>query len=312
MPEPIKAKGLILSHRGVLRVSGPDRVAFLQGLVSNDIEVVSQTQSVWAAFLTPQGKFLHEFFIVEDPTGALSNDKNGAEGALLIDCEAERLADLQRRLKLYKLRSQVQLEDVQSTYSVAVLFGDGALAALGLESTPGNSADLSTGRVFVDPRLPELGARAILPSATAEALLKDAGFEAASLAEYDHLRSGFGVPDGSRDLEIEKSILLENGFDELHGVDWDKGCYMGQELTARTKYRGLVKKRLMPVEISGPAPAPGTPLLLEGKEVGIMRSAVDTRGLATVRLNALEETGSLEMQAGETRIIARKPSWMQT
>lgn len=303
MPEPIKAKGLLLSHRGVLRVSGPDRVAFLQGLVSNDIEAVSQTQSVWAAFLTPQGKFLHEFFVTEEA---------GAKGALLIDCEAERLADLQRRLKLYKLRSQVQLEDMQGTYSVAVLFGDAALSVLGLESTAGNSADLSEGRVFVDPRLTEMGARAILPSARAEALLTDAGFETASLADYDHLRSGLGVPDGSRDLEVEKSILLENGFDELHGVDWDKGCYMGQELTARTKYRGLVKKRLMPVEISGPAPAPGTPLLLADKEVGIMRSAAGSRGLATVRLSALQETESLEMCAGETKVVARKASWMQT
>ncbi len=317
MPEPIKAKGLILTHRGVLRISGPDRVAFLQGLVSNDIDAVSPTRSIWSAFLTAQGKFLHEFFVTQESGGAGPDEEPNTEGALLMDCEAERLADLQRRLKLYKLRSQVQLEDVQSTYSVVALFGDAALSALGLENTAGKSADLAEGRVFVDPRLSEMGARAILPAAAAETMLTGAGFELASLAEYDRVRSELGVPDGSRDLEIEKSILLENGFDELHGVDWDKGCYMGQELTARTKYRGLVKKRLMPVEISGTAPAPGTPLLLEGKEVGIMRSAADTRGLdtmglATVRLNALQETDSLEMQAGETKVVARKPSWMKT
>lgn len=312
MPEPIKAKGLILPHRGVLRISGPDRVAFLQGLVSNDIDAVSPTQSVWSAFLTAQGKFLHEFFVTEEPADAGSDEGTETEGALLIECEAERLPDLQRRLKLYKLRSQVQLEDVRTNYSVVALFGDAALSTLGLENSAGMSADLGEGRVFVDPRLIEMGARAILPAATAEAVLAGAGFELATLAEYDRLRSELGVPDGSRDLEIEKSILLENGFDELHGVDWDKGCYMGQELTARTKYRGLVKKRLMPVEISGTAPAPGTPLLLEGKEVGIMRSAIDSRGLATVRLNALQETDSLEMHAGETTIVARKPSWMRT
>lgn len=311
MPDQTQPKGIVLSHRSVLRVSGPDRVAFLQGLVSNDIEAVSRERSVWSAFLTPQGKFLHEFFVTEEqpaPDGAEASDP---AGALLIDCETERRADLLRRLKLYKLRSQVQVEDAQSDYRVAVLFGEGALAHLGLAATPGTSKDLGAGRVFVDPRLAELGARAILPTETAEAQINDAGFETGSLDDYDRLRSELGIPDGSRDLEVEKSTLLENGFDELHGVDWDKGCYMGQELTARTKYRGLVKKRLMPVELSGPAPEPGTPLLSNGKEAGIMRSAVGSRGLATVRLNAIDDAGSAELEAGETRVTARKPVWMQ-
>lgn len=302
MSEVTKAKSVILSHRGVLRVSGPDRVAFLQGLVSNDIEAVSDERSLWSALLTPQGKFLHEFFITQ--VG------EGDDAALLIDCEADRLADLQRRLKLYKLRSQVQLEDLRQTYRVAVLFGEDALAALKLAPEPGVSMDLAGGRVFVDPRLAALGARAILPAETAEKTLSDTGFQTVELSDYDLLRSRLGVPDGSRDLEIEKSTLLENGFDELHGVDWDKGCYMGQELTARTKYRGLVKKRLMPVEITGPAPEPGTPLLSEGREIGIMRSAVASVGLATVRLDAFKEHSEAEMEAGGSRIKAIKPAWM--
>ncbi|WP_282610559.1 folate-binding protein YgfZ [Pelagibius sp. Alg239-R121] len=307
MPEPTEAKALILSHRSVLRVSGPDRVAFLQGLVSNDIESVSPARAVWSAFLTPQGKFLHEFFVTPDPSGAQSDH----EEALLIDCETERRADLQRRLKLYKLRSQVELEDAHDRYRVAVLFGADTLELLKLGDTAGASAAFAGGQAFVDPRLPELGARAILPSENAEASLRDAGFQPASLTDYDHLRSSLGVPDGSRDLEVDKSILLENGFDELHGVDWDKGCYMGQELTARTKYRALIKKRLMPVEISGPVPDPGTPLLRAGKEVGIMRSSVETRGLATIRLDAIKASDPLEMEAGTAKITARKPQWMQ-
>lgn len=312
MPDQTQPIGIILSHRSVLRVSGPDRVAFLQGLVSNDIEAVSQDRSVWSAFLTPQGKFLHEFFVSEEQPDHGGAETPDSADVLLIDCETERRADLQRRLKLYKLRSQVQVEDAKSDYSVAVLFGEGVLARLELAATPGASKNLGPGRVFVDPRLAALGARAILPSGTAEALLREAGFATGSLDDYDGLRSELGIPDGSRDLEVEKSTLLENGFDELHGVDWDKGCYMGQELTARTKYRGLVKKRLMPVQLSGPAPEPGTPLLSNGKEVGIMRSAVGTRGLATVRLNAIDDSGSAELEAGDTRVTARKPLWMET
>ena len=306
MTENSAPKSLILSHRSVLRVSGPDRVAFLQGLVSNDMEAVSATRSVWSAFLTPQGKFLHEFFVAEDPSAS------GDDGALLIDCETDRRADLQRRLKLYKLRSQVQVEDAHDDYRVAALFGANALSSLQLDDTPGLAAPLDSGVVFVDSRLAALGARAILPAASADATLGDAGFQPAELSDYDALRSRFGVPDGSRDLEVEKSTLLENGFDELHGVDWDKGCYMGQELTARTKYRALIKKRLLPVEIAGPLPEPGTPLLFEGKDVGTMRSGVHDRGLATIRLDVLKDEQRVELQAGDARVVAHKPDWMQT
>ncbi len=114
-----------------------------------------------------------------------------------------------------------------------------------------------------------------------------AGFAEAGFTAYDHLRLRLGVPDGSRDLVLEKSILLEAGFDELNGVDWDKGCYIGQELTARTKYRGLVKRRLVPVAIDGPAPAPGTIVTADGRDVGEMRSSNDEAGLALLRIEAV-------------------------
>jgi folate-binding protein YgfZ len=244
---------LVLDARGVLRVAGEDRQSFLQGIVSNDVAKAGPERALWSAFLTPQGKFLHEFFLAE------SGD------AILLDCEAARLADLRRRLSIYKLRSKVTLEDASADLAVAVLFGPGALEALGLAETPGRAAPFAGGLAYVDPRLAALGARALLPRAEAAAALAAAGFAQGALADYDRLRISLGVPDGSRDLEVEKSILLENGFDELHGVDWNKGCYMGQELTARTKYRALIKKRLLPVEIDGPAPAPGTPITAGGK-----------------------------------------------
>src|SRR4029077_13440752 len=115
----------------------------------------------------------------------------------------------------------------------------------------------------------------------------DMGRAEVDFAVYDRHRLALGIPDGSRDLVVEKSILLEAGFDELNGVDWQKGCYIGQELTARTKYRGLIKKRLFPVRIEGPTPAPGTMIMLDGKEAGEMRSADDGIGLALLRLEAV-------------------------
>jgi folate-binding protein YgfZ len=127
--------------------------------------------------------------------------------------------------------------------------------------------------------------------------------------DYDRSRIELGLPDGSRDLEIEKSILLESGFDELAGVDWDKGCYMGQELTARTHYRALVKKRLVPVRIDGPTPAPGTPILAGGTEAGVMRSAGDGAGLALLKVEAL--SGIEPLRAGPARLVPRKPFWLK-
>ena len=209
-------QALILESRGVLRLSGPDRRAFLQGLVSNDVEKATAGQAIWSAFLTAQGKFLHEFFLYEEP----SSEAEG--GSFLIDCEAERLDDLKRRLSMYKLRSKIALEDLRESHCVAVLFGSGALSALGLGGEAGQSAAWGQGVAAADPRHAGLGARAVLPR-TAEAQIGEAGFEAAGLADYDRVRIALGLPDGSRDLEIERTILLEAGFDELAGGGLEQG-----------------------------------------------------------------------------------------
>ncbi len=141
---------------------------------------------------------------------------------------------------------------------------------------PGAARAFGSGIAFVDPRLAALGARCILPRESARSALAAGRSRAKpSSRRTTDLRLGLGVPDGSRDLVLEKSILLEAGFDELNGVDWQKGCYIGQELTARTKYRGLIKQRLMPVAIDGPAPAPGTIVTADGRDVGEMRSSRD-------------------------------------
>jgi folate-binding protein YgfZ len=150
-----------------------------------------------------------------------------------------------------------------------------------------------------DPRLAEAGWRIL----TDRPLPTDAGPEA-----YDAHRLALGLPDGSRDMESEHSVLLEAGFDELNGVSWTKGCYMGQELTARTRYRGLVKRRLVPVEVEGPLPSRGTPVTRNGVELGEMRSGRQARGMALLRLAALK--GAL-LACGEAVLRARVPAWMR-
>ena len=288
----------ILPGRGVLRAEGEDLRTFLQGIVSNDVDKVGPDRAIWSALLTPQGKFLHEFFIAEQ------------DSALLLDGEAERLADLKRRLMIYKLRSKVAIEDASADFAVAALLGTGACEAIGLGDEPGAATPFAGGVAFTDPRLPALGARAIVPRAGIDQAFSDHGFTVADPEAYDRLRIRHGVPDGSRDLEVEKSILLENGFEELHGVDWDKGCFMGQELTARTKYRGLIKKRLLPVRIEGPRPEPGTAVTLDGKEVGTLRSALDDIGLVLLRLDRLgEDPTRAALTAGGARLSVQVPDW---
>lgn len=284
------------ASRGLIRIEGADARAFLQGIVSNDVNKVSPTRAVYAALLTPQGKYLHDFFIAE------------AEGALWLDCESERRDDLLKRLTRFKLRSKVSLAPGPESHAVALVYGPRALAALGLGAERGAAKTLAGGIVYVDPRLAEIGARAILP-AEAAAALAALGIDTGDAVAYERTRIRNGLPDGSRDLEIEKSVLLENGFEELGGVDWDKGCYMGQELTARTHYRALIKKRLVPVEIQGPAPGAGTPILAGSAAVGVMRSAIDGLGLALIKTEALG--GEQPLTAGGARLVPLTPSWLK-
>jgi hypothetical protein len=278
----------LLPHRSVIAVGGEDRAEFLQGLISNDTTKVAPGRAIWAALLTPQGRFLNDMFVAD-----------GGDGTLLIETERERATALAKKLALYKLRSRVTVEDRGTAMEVAVAFGPGA----------DELAPLRGATAFVDPRLGELGVRVLAPAGRAAALLAARGSERVPAEAYERLRLSLGVPDGSRDLRPEKALLLESGFDELNGVDWQKGCYMGQELTARTKYRGLVRKRLLPVKVEGPLPAPGSPIEHDGQEVGEIRSGAGDRALALLRLEAVRAAG--ELTSGPSRIWPEIPAWMR-
>jgi folate-binding protein YgfZ len=278
----------LLPHRSVIAVGGADRVDFLQGLISNDTTKVTPGCAIWAALLTPQGRFLNDMFVAD-----------GGNDTLLLETERERAPALAKKLSLYKLRSKVTVEDRGAAMEVAAVFGPGAEKAL----------PVAGATAFVDPRLADLGVRVLAPAGQATALLTARGFAAAPLEAYDALRLEHGAPDGSRDLVVDKALLLENGFDELNGVDWQKGCYMGQELTARTKYRALIRKRLFPVRIEGVLPAPGTSIYKDGLEVGELRSGSGQRALAMLRLEAV--TAGQKLMAGDVGVLPEIPTWMR-
>ncbi len=238
-----------LSDRALIVVTGSERVSFLNGLLTNSLAPAARGEAVYACLLTPQGKFLFDFFVRADGE------------RLLLEVDAARRADCLRRLSLYKLRADVSLA-AEDGYAVIAGF-DAPMPEFG----------------FADPRHPQMGWRAW--GATGHALSATEPADA-----YHRHRITLGVPDGGRDLVPERSILLEFNLDSLNAIDFQKGCYIGQELTARTKYRAVLKRRAQPVRLDGPMPLPGTPILADGKDVGELRSVVPGLALALIRLDA--------------------------
>lgn len=237
-----------LKNRGLIHIEGENRVDFLQGIVSNDVEKLEQSRILYACLLTPQGKFLHDFFM------------HHGNGFILLDCEggfrAEHLYEL---LNKYRLRANVKIS-VEKEHPVYAVF------------------DSDVG--LPDPRHFKMGNRAF----------EKPDMEREDFDEWDKQRIILGIPDGSRDMEIERSTLLECNVDKFNGLDWDKGCYMGQELTARMYHRNLGKKHLTTLKFIGmPPPAPLSDIHLNGKVVGNMRSSCGDIGLAVIKDEALEE-----------------------
>jgi folate-binding protein YgfZ len=258
-----------LDDRSVLEVTGADRVPFLNGLVSNDVALAAPGRAVWAALLTPQGKYLADFFIFAEPD------------RLLLDCAVSQADLLRQRLLRYRLRADVAME----------------ATPLQVHAAWAGAPQITGAITAADPRLDEAGWRLL----SALPLETNAGPE-----DWDLHRLRLGLPDGPRDLEPEKTILLEAGFDELGGISWTKGCYMGQELTARTRYRGLVKRRLLPVH--GPLlPPHGARVTSDGREVGEMRSSRDAFGLAVLRLDAVGDG----LACNGLPLTVAVPGWMR-
>ena len=292
---------IVLGDRGVISVVGADASTFLQGLISNDINKVDSSHAIYATLLTAQGKFLHDFFIAAAPIG---------EG-VLIDCERSRLEDLLRRLTMYKLRAAVDLTDVTNDFDVGAFLGPDALSELDLPPEPGAARPLGGGIVFTDPRIAEMGVRAILAAETGVTGLASEGFTPGNPDDYRNLRLTLGLPDGSHDIVVEKNFPLECGFEELNAIDYEKGCYVGQELTARTHHRGKIRKRLMPVVIDGPLPEAGTAVMHGDREVGEIRSGAEHRAIALIRIEPFEaaQQHNESFTAGPATVTPIKPDW---
>lgn len=280
----------LLHNRSIIRLSGEDRLSFLQGLISQDVHACRTGQAIHAALLSPQGKFLHDMFVYDEGQ------------AHLIDCETGRAEDLITRLKHYRLRTQIEIETAHDQYRVYALFNNDLDAPMEAPQRP----DAITS---ADPRHPALGFRVILNKNTSP------GFDAepADFDAYDQHRLKLGIPDGSRDMLIEKSTLIEGNYDLLNGISWSKGCYVGQEVTARMHYRALAKKRLFPVTMEGESPAPGITLKFEDEEVGEMRSHAGPYGLALFNIEKAKYLlqHGIALPYAETKLTLHQPEWLK-
>lgn len=284
-----------LDGRGVLALSGEDADDFLQGLITNDLRRLAPDRALWAALLTPQGRVLFDFGLVR------------AEDTLLLDVERARAGELARRLALYRLRARVAICERSEAWTVLAVPGPEAAERFALPRERGRARRLGEALVFVDPRSIELGVRALVPADRFAAFLLEHGLELLPEERFEVHRIRLGVPEGARDLPPERALPLEANFDALDIVSFTKGCFVGQEVTARMEHRGLVRKRLVPVRFLGPPPAEGAPVRLEDREVGEIRRVAGEHGLALLRAEAFGRAG---LRAQETELLVEPPAWL--
>ena len=285
-----------LPDRALISVNGPDARAFLQGLVSNDVNKVNPNAAIYSALLTPQGKYLFDFFVLQPN----ENDPNH----LWIDIDQSQADTFLKRLRVFRLRSQVELTSVEPEKSVFAVLG----------SKVSILAKFDRGLLFSDPRHTNLGYRLLLDKSTLiPTVLSD--LTIGTTEDYEDKRIALAIPKSDQDLIQEKTTLLEAGFDELNGLDWDKGCYMGQEVTARTKYRGLVKKRLFPLKREDSIPTPGSEIYQGQKKVGLVTSCSDNLALASLNVKAalavLNKGETIHLENNEEALKIMPPDWLK-
>jgi len=281
MPDPVQDTCYArLPSRGVVRVSGPEAHDFLQGLVTNDMDKAEKA-AIYAALLTPQGKILFDFFILQSSEG------------YLLDCHGDDAPDLTKRLSMYRLRAKVEIADESDLWTCFAVFGP--------------EADQLSG-THADPRLAALGRRGLFIGS--ESVPEHSKIQSVSEEDYLTFCLSMGIANIPKDAGRDKTFLLEANFDELNGVDFTKGCYVGQELAARMKHRAKVRKRLLPIEIDGALPETGTPVLAGEREIGSLRSGIGNRAIALIRIDRLDEAGDAPLTAGGCSLQVNWPVWL--
>lgn len=279
-------KAALLPDRAVIKVIGDDARKFLHGLVTADMLALTPGTARFCALLTPQGKIIADFFVAEAPPadgGGFFLDVPRALGATLFD-----------KLNLYKLRAKVLIEDLSEILGVLAVWGGTPAAKYGLS--------------YADPRLPALGARLMIPPHRAADAAGEIGASLVAAEDYEAHRIALGVPRGGVDFAYGDAFPHEADMDQLGGVDFTKGCYVGQEVVSRIEHRGIARTRAVPIRYDGGAPENGVAIRAGERQVGTMGSAARGRGIALLRLDRVAEAAE-PLTAGGVPIHLVKPDW---
>jgi len=284
-------KAALLPDRGVVKVLGDDARHFLNGLFTTDVGKVTPDSACFAALLTPQGKIIVDAIVAEAPAAE--------GGAFFLDVPKALAKACVDRLNFYKLRAKVMVEDLSEVLGVMAAWDGDATTAYGL--------------CYRDPRLPALGRRVMLPPHLAAAAATDLGAALMPPTAFEAHRIALGVPRGGLDFSYGDAFPHEVDMDQLHGVDFDKGCFVGQEVVSRMQHRGNARTRVMPVAYDGFAPEPGTEVTAAAKSVGTFGSAADGRALAMLRLDRIEDAlaAGQALVAGAATLRLVKPDWIR-
>jgi tRNA-modifying protein YgfZ len=282
-------KAALLPDRGVVKVDGAEARKFLDGLVTVDLDKVTPDAARYGALLTPQGKIIADFIVAE----VAPEDGTG----LFLDCPRALSTSLTDRLNFYKLRAKVIVEDLSETLGVLAAWdGDGTT---------------DCGLVYRDPRLPALGLRAMIPPHLASEAAADFGADMVDADAYEAHRIALGAPRGGLDFTYGDAFPHEADMDQLSGVDFAKGCYVGQEVVSRMEHRGTARNRVVPVTFDAFAPDAGVPVTAGDKPVGTMGSSASGHGLAMLRLDRVADaqTAGTPLMAGGITLRPVKPQW---
>ena len=282
-------KAALLPDRGVVKVAGDDARRFLNGLVTSDMAKVAPGRANFAALLTPQGKIIVDFIVAEAPA------EDG--GGFFLDCPRALAATLVQKLNFYKLRAKVLAEDLSEVLGVMAVW-EGA-------------GDTEYGLCYADPRLPALGMRVMLPPHLAAEAATDLGAELVAAEAYDAHRIALGVPRGGMDFAYGDTFPHEADMDQLAGLDFNKGCYIGQEVVSRVEHRASARSRLLPIAYDEFAPSSGLPVMAGDKQVGTLCSTAKGRGLALLRLDRVADAlaAGTPLNAGGIAVRVVKPQW---
>lgn len=257
-------KAALLPDRGVIKIGGEDARHLLNGLVTSDVLDLQPGTAKFGALLTPQGKIITDFLVTASP-----------DGDLLLDCPKALAPQLATKLGFYKLRAKVTIESMSDSLGVLAVW-DG-------------EPNVTEYFGYADPRMTTLGWRIMVPANQAEIAAQALGAELVDARAYDAHRIACGVPRGGSDFSYSDAFPHEANMDRLHGVDFEKGCYVGQEVISRMQHRGTARTRIVRMIIDGPSPEPGINVEAGGKPLGIMGSAADGAGIALLRIDRVAD-----------------------